>query len=238
KETWYIGDGGAQITVNEFARHDGYFYAATDEGLKRAPVSGVNHADFAQWENLSGTNGLPAGVVEGVFTLGDRIIARQGNILYTMSGTSWSIFYEDDWTLVNANVSEGMLFLSQRMLTGESRVLMLDGTGVVQRTLTQVEPISFPMKTIIAGGDPWLADRFGGLTRFYTNSYENFKPNSPESIASGDMTVAENVFYATAGAVNEAWNYQYNGDGIFVLREGTWTNINRYRFPQIDTLLD
>lgn len=238
KETWYIGEGGAQVTVNEFARHDGFFYAATDEGLKRAPISGVNHADFAQWENISGSNGLPAGSSEGVLTLGDKMIVRHENTLYNLNGNSWDIFYEDDWTLVNANVSGGVLFLSERMLTGESRVLLLDETGVVQRTLTQVEPISFPMKAIIAGGDPWLADRFGGLTRFYTNSYENFKPNSPESIASGEMTIADNIFYATAGAVNEAWNYQYNGDGIFVLREGTWTNINRYRFPQIDTLLD
>ncbi|MEI9810004.1 MAG: two-component regulator propeller domain-containing protein [Bacteroidota bacterium] len=52
------------------------------------------------------------------------------------------------------------------------------------------------------------------------------------------MTVYNNTFYATAGEVNESWNYQYNGNGIFIFKEGTWTNINRFRFPQIDSLLD
>ena len=106
------------------------------------------------------------------------------------------------------------------------------------RTLTQLAPISFPRKAILVDNDPWLADQYGGLTHFGVSSYEQYKPNSPEATASGEMVVYNNTFYATAGEVNEAWNYQYNGNGIFILKEGVWTNINRYRFSQIDSLLD
>lgn len=38
--------------------------------------------------------------------------------------------------------------------------------------------------------------------------------------------------------MNDAWNYQYNGNGIYFLKDGVWTNINRYKFLQIDSLLD
>ncbi|MBK6381893.1 MAG: hypothetical protein IPF69_00185, partial [Chitinophagaceae bacterium] len=62
--------------------------------------------------------------------------------------------------------------------------------------------------------------------------------NSPQATASGEMVVYNNIFYATAGSVNDAWNYQYNGDGIYTFKEGSWNNINRYRYNQIDTLLD
>ncbi|MBK5271654.1 MAG: hypothetical protein JJE22_11645, partial [Bacteroidia bacterium] len=41
-----------------------------------------------------------------------------------------------------------------------------------------------------------------------------------------------------AGDVNSSWNYLYDGDGIYIFKEGSWTNINRYRFSQIDSLLD
>src|SRR5260221_5179529 len=52
------------------------------------------------------------------------------------------------------------------------------------------------------------------------------------------MIVYNSIFYATAGEVNDAWNYLYNGNGIYIFKEGNWTNINRYRFSQIDSLLD
>jgi multidrug efflux pump subunit AcrB len=56
------------------------------------------------------------------------------------------------------------------------------------------------------------------------------------------ITISANIagtdLGSAAGEVNEAWNYQYNGNGIFILREGVWTNINRYRFQQIDSLLE
>lgn len=238
RETWYLGNGGGQLAVNELARDATHFYAATTEGLKRAPVSGVNLADYSQWQLVSGTNGLPLGEISNLFLVGDKLIARQENILYSFDGIAWSQFYDPGWIIVNANVSGGRIFSSERMATGESRVNILDAGGTLERTLTQVEPISFPRKAILVNDEPWLADQFGGLTRFYSTSYENFKPNSPEGTATGEMLVYDGVFYATAGSVNEAWNYLYNGDGIFQFREGIWTNINRYRFPQIDTLLD
>lgn len=236
--TWFIGSGGAQVKVNGFTSYAGYFYAATSEGLKRAPVSGVNHADFAVWELLSGVNGLSSGEVENIVTTGDEIIAHKHDSLFTLQGNNWQLFYADGWPIINTNVSSGNILLSQRKLNGESKVTILDATSTVIRTLTQLEPISFPRKAIIVDGDPWLADQFGGLTHFEASPYENFHPNSPEGIATGDIVVYNNTFYAAAGSVNEAWNYLFNGDGIFQLKNGEWNNINRYRYSQIDTLLD
>ena len=90
--------------------------------------------------------------------------------------------------------------------------------------------ITFPRKAILVNNEPWIADQFGGLSHQLTSSYEQYKPNSPEAIGSGEMVVHNNVFYGTAGEVNDAWNYQFNGNGIFVFKAGEWNNINKFSY--------
>lgn len=238
KDSWFIGNGGQQVKVNSFASDATMFYAATEQGLKRAFRNAGNLADHSQWEMLSGSNGLPPGACKNVLVVQNNLIAEAESKLWIWNGNSWIIWYQDDWPIVSATVSENKLLLCQRKTNGESRILILNNAGSVERTVTQVEPLSSPRRAILLQNDPWLADQFGGLTHFTASSYEQYKLNSPEATASGEMTVYNNTFYATAGEVNEAWNYQYNGNGIYILKEGEWTNINRYRYAQIDTLLD
>lgn len=238
KDSWFIGNGGQQVKVNGFASDAAMFYAATEQGLKRAFRNAGNLADHSQWEMLSGSNGLPTGACRNVFTIQNNLIAEAENKLWTWNGSNWVIWYQDEWPIVSATVSENKVLLCQRKTNGESRVVILNSDGTTGRVITQVEPLSSPRRAILLQNDPWLADQFGGLTHFTASSYEQYKLNSPEATASGEMTVYNNTFYATAGEVNEAWNYQYNGNGIYILKEGEWTNINHYRFAQIDTLLD
>jgi ligand-binding sensor domain-containing protein len=67
---------------------------------------------------------------------------------------------------------------------------------------------------------------------------EQYRLHSPEDIATGQLLVQDNTFYAAAGSINESWNYLYNRSGVFQFREGTWTNYNGFRYPQLANLLD
>jgi hypothetical protein len=238
KDSWFIGNGGNQVKVNGFTSDGVFFYAATDEGLKKAPMNSTNLANYANWQLVSGSNGLSAGSCQNVVNLSNKVIAQKNDSLFVLNGSAWSLFYADGWEIINCTVSANKIGLCERIINVESKVTILNEDGTVARVLTHLAPISFPRKAIIVNNDPWLADQYGGLTHFTASSYEQYKPNSPEATASGEMVVRNSTFYATAGEVNEAWNYQYNGNGIFIFKEGTWTNINRYRFPQIDSLLD
>jgi hypothetical protein len=46
KDSWFIGNNGAYIKTYMLTKDDTFFYAATDEGLKKAAVKS-NHAEFA-----------------------------------------------------------------------------------------------------------------------------------------------------------------------------------------------
>ncbi len=239
KDSWFIGNGGNQVKVNGFTSDGTFFYAATDEGLKKAAMNSTNLANYTNWQLVSGSNGLAQGACQNVVTVQNKVLLQKNDSLFVQNGTTWSLFYTDGWPFVSSNSTENKIQLCERQTNGPSRVVLLNADGTVSRSLGNVPAVSFPRKAILYNNNPWVADQFACLSRFDAGvSYEQYVLNSPQSTASGEMVVYNNSFYATAGAVNDSWNYQYNGDGIFSFREGTWNNINRYRYSAIDTLLD
>lgn len=238
KDTWFIGNGGNQVRVNGFTSDGSYYYAATDEGLKRVPVGTSNPADYTQWQTVSGTNGLGAGICKNVLTVQNKVVAEKADSLFIQNGTTWQLFYTDGWPVVSSSVSENKILVCERQLNGNSRVVILNADGTVQRIISNTGAVSFPRKAVLYNNVPWVADQFACLSRIDASSYEQYKLNSPEGISSGEMLVHNGTFYGAAGSVNDAWNYQYNGDGVFVFKDGNWNNINRYRYAAIDSLLD
>jgi hypothetical protein len=237
KDSWIIGANGNPVRINGFSSDASYYYAATEQGMKRSAVNSPNPADYLNWQLLSGSNGLSPGACQQVITVQGRIIVQKNDSLFVLNGNNWSLFYTDAWPFTGVSVSSDKIHVCER-LNDNGRVVILNPDGTLSRIISQVAPVSFPRKAITYQNDPWIADQFGGLSHFTGSAYEVYKPNSPESVASGEMAAYNGVLYATAGEVNDSWIYQYNGNGIFVFREGTWNNINRYRYSAIDSLLD
>jgi len=237
QDSWFIGNGGNQVKVNGFAADASFYYAATEEGLKKVAINDPNPADHSHWQLVSGSNGLPAGAVRNAMNVQGKIVLQKNDSLMVQNGITWSLLYYDTWNVISSNTTSGKIQLSERQ-GANGRVIVLNADGTVARTIAQVAPVSFPRKAITYNNDVWIADQFGGLSHHTASNYAVYKPNSPEATASGEMTVYNNVFYATAGEVNDSWNYQLNSNGIYKLKEGIWENINRFRYPAIDTLLD
>jgi hypothetical protein len=238
RDSWFIGSSGATVKTYGFAKDGAFFYAATEEGLKRTPQSNPNPANFATWQLLSGVNGLPAGPSAGVYFFQNRLLALQRDTLFVLGLNGWSPFFGNDFSMVSVQPSGGSLIVSQRKQNGASQVLALDGSGALLRTLQQPGVISFPRGGIRLGADYWIADRFGGLSHWQGANAEVYKPDSPEDIALGQLLVHRSTLYAAAGTVNDSWNYQYNSNGVYRYRNGSWTNFNRFRIPRLDSLLD
>ncbi|NOT51660.1 MAG: hypothetical protein HOP10_10340 [Chitinophagaceae bacterium] len=239
KDSWFIGNGGNLVKTNGFTSDGTFFYAATEEGVKKAAMNSLNLADHNNWQLLSGSNGLPIGACKNVITVQNKVIVQKNDSLFVQNGNSWTLFYTDAWPFVSVNTTENKIQICERQISGISRVIILNGDGTVSRTLAGVGAVSFPRKAILYSNEPWVADQFACLSHFGSAlSYQQYIPNSPQGLASGEMMVYNSAFYATSGSVNSAWNYQYNSDGVYVFNEGGWNNINRYRYVAIDTLLD
>ena len=231
-DTWFIGNGGNQVRVNGFTNNAQYFFAATEEGLKAADMHSPNLADAGNWQLIK------SGACQNVFEVNGKVLVQQNDTLFLQNGASWSLFYTDGWPIINTTESENNITICERQTNGMARVVILNTDGIVSRVIDNSGAVSFPRKAILINNDPWIADQYACLSHFTGNTYHQFVLNSPQNISSGEMVVGKNIFYATSGAVNDNWNYQYNGEGIYVLKDGGWNNINRYNYSALDSLLD
>jgi hypothetical protein len=102
----------------------------------------------------------------------------------------------------------------------------------------QSNVLSLPRQTAASGAVFWVADQNNGLLRFEDNEPERVFPNSPISTAAGEMIFYNKELWATAGAVNENWNYTFNPNGIHRYNGDQWSGVNLYIYPQLDSLLD
>ena len=238
KDTWFIGNNGAQVKVNGFTCDGSLFYAATEEGLKSISVNANNLSNYANWQLLSGSNGMSAGSVKNILFTNNKIVAEKNDSLFILNGNTWSFLYADNtWPIINTTASENKLLLCQRTASGSARVIVLTTAGQIEKTLTQNNVISFPRSAILDNGDVWVADQFGGLSKFGT-TVERFIPNGPIGTADGEILIQNNTLYAAAGSVNTAWNYQYNRNGVYSFRQDQWSYKGYYDLPVLDSVLD
>jgi len=245
KESWFIGSGGSNVKVNGFTSDGSFFYAATDQGLKRAAINSTNLSDYLNWQLLSGTSGLPAGPCRNVVTAGDKVVALKDDSIFIFNGNDWGALYSDGSTITAINSTQGKIAICHRLPGSVSKVAIINSDGSVERIIQQNGVTPFPKKAILYNDNYWIADQFNCLSKFSSGlaAEEVYTLNSPEGTASGEMTEYDNVFYATAGEVNDSWNYQYNGNGIYRYKNDDpiaigWKNFNRFHYPVLDSMLD
>ena len=239
KDTWFIGSSGGQVKVNGFTAGNSFFYAATAEGLKRTSVNTIDPANYLNWQNISGANGLAAGSCKDVIVVQNKIIALKNDSLFLQNGNNWNLFFtETGWTIQNINASSGKILVCQRKNDGSAKVTSLNADGTTAIVLQQAGLISIPQKAILINNNYWVADSTGGLTKFISPGFENYRLNSPQSIATGELIFSNTIFYAASGGVNASWQKQNNRNGIYKLSDGQWTNFNRLSFSQLDSMPD
>ena len=238
KDTWIIGNTGNQTKVNGFTADANYFYAATDEGIKRVNIGSNNLANYKYWMNLSGSNGLPGGSFNNVINCSNAIIAQKNDSLFMLNNNSWAPFYADTiWHITNINSAAGKVLICQRTGNGNSRVIQMNNAGVIEKNITQAGIISFPKNAIADNNSIWVADFYGGLSNF-GSGVQQFIPNGPEGIANGEMIFNNDTLVITAGAVDAAWNYTYNRNGIYFFENDNWSFKSSFSASQLDSTLD
>ena len=237
KDTYIIGSTGNKINVNATATDGQFLYAATGEGLKKAPVNSNNLSDFRNWQNISGTNGLTTGSIASVAALQQNIIVLKNDSLFSTTGTNWSFLYAGGWTINNITISDNKILVSETN-NNTGRITVLSTQGNIVQLIQHPQFTKSPRQAISLSGNYWIADTLTGLSRFSGNNFEPFVPNSPYAIATGTMQVVNNTLWATAGITNANWEPQNNKDGLYRYADNTWVNFTAPAFPAMDTMPD
>jgi len=238
KDSWIIGNSGRYVNTYMFTKDATFYYAATEEGLKRTSAANPNPADFRTWETLSGSDGLAAAACRGVVHADGKLIAWQNDSLFVQNGNTWDLFFRNGLPITSLTTSENKLTVTQITSAGSSQVLVLNSNGTTERTLQHPAYTTHTKKALVQNGNVWVADSSSGLSRWRTTEAEAYQPSAPSSIVSGAMVWHPNTLYATAGGASTSGQPLQRPAGLYHYRNGQWNNTTRLSHPTLANVQD
>ncbi|RUT78764.1 hypothetical protein [Ancylomarina longa] len=230
-DTYYIGDGGEKLKVNELLSTNTDIWAATVKGIFRASLDGSNLADFSNWEHLSN---LPdyqkecdhLAVVGTDLFLSRKLTATTSEIL-RYNGNIWTNFGGAFSTVYALKNLEDKLWICQSDLIqifSENGVESFEISLGDQRNYRDV--VKVQNRTFIADHENSLLEITGG-------NVIQIKPEGPlQQIITGIFSV-EDETWTVAGSPNESFNGSQSDAALFLFKDQKWTNFSAANTPEL-----
>jgi Two component regulator propeller len=239
-ETFTISSSGAPGNVYSITVDGTNIYAATDSGVKYAPLASPNLQDFNSWHYLTGTQNIPAKKVSMVQAYNGKVYAvlspGTSDSLYQYNGSTWTSLLLDTisgetYSVTSLDITEGNLYLSAWGISPQGFGLegKMDSTGVLITHHTAGH--SHPGGWYAQNGVAYEADMYNGFFINNQGNVQNIVPNGPSSANVLSLNVKNGVANVCPGGVNEIWGLNYNFDGFFRYQQGQWATHNQYNDP-------
>lgn len=109
-DTYRIGDSGSEIKINQTTIFNGYIYAATSTGMRRALLVNPNLNDYNQWTQIV------SGGFSGIETFGTELIATaNGGQVFKYNGTGFNFFTSLPSTALDLRASANYLLITTEL---------------------------------------------------------------------------------------------------------------------------
>ena len=241
EDTYYIGDEGAHVFVNDLDINDEYILAATGEGVYRASANSIFLANYQEWE-VDTT--LAVGNYNAIAALQDKLMVNRSveehDTLYWKSNGPWNYFDTTAYAVVNSleAMNGAFTIASQREIDAfDVDFVNLKHTGGYPNLNLECRPAQILIDEI---GALWVADRQTGLVRIAEDSYvcTNYAINGPQSTGVSDISVWDSKLFVASGGITSSYGNSYNLDGIFHFEEEQWRTINVFSEPDLGLFYD
>lgn len=206
-ETYYIGDNGEALKVNQVTSDDTYLYAATDKGIRRGLIDDPFLIDFNAWETISdipNSNGAFSAIAyfnEILYTAYADPSGEQ-DLLYYNSGNGWNLYSYFTGKLCHELLNQGD-YLS---LVDNKGVHLINPDGLIIKEMFSDNPLSASLDD---NGSLWLADYGDGLITNEGGSMWSIIPNGPNTTSVFDMEASGSVLHSVQGGITGSWGNQY-----------------------------
>ena len=223
------------IDVNDIALYKDFFYAATEEGIYRAPNNpAFNLKDINNWELLDQEEGFPNDYrSRALQVFNGQLYMDLSDALFGYDGQNFQDVFSDRRFRMSFLSAEG-----EHLLLGQfcnepncnGQVLAFDQNG--NRSDNGGNCVRFPSYAIeTEDGRIWYAD----LDREYrtgptiNSECELQEFNSPFSELAYDMVIANDVLYVATEPTRAV--PKFNSDGVFQFKDGQWSTFNKDLTP-------
>ena len=242
KDTYFIGDEGSYMGVNDLTICGDYFYAATERGIYYAEVDNPYLADYSQWTRFS--NHLPnyTSNYSHVETLGDRVIANYSDnendndlLVEIYNTTTWDYFTEGIVDLVNdLRVCDDVLVVTLRtswiyVYDVNKNVVFYSGMIPSYSTLYDKKLNCY-----------WCGTPMWSLVKLYPDdrSYERITFNGPSSNLAFDINTTGNDVWVATGGYSSTWAQLYGNQGVSHYNGSNWSSLTPLNLACLDTIRD
>lgn len=221
-DTYFIGDNGTEISIRQTAYFDGFIYAATSNGIRKANSTNANLIDFNQWTVVN------SGDWASVETLDTILIAiNSGGYIHRYNSNTFIGFLQLPQPSTDMRAENHKLFV-----TTPNTVFVYTNQMVLNRQIanTQVldNTLSFTCATAI-GDLLYIGTKEKGLfssTLSNASTFENNTPPGPVRNNIFSLDVAPNVLWTVYGDYTSSYNpYPLDSYGISKYDAAGWVNL-------------
>ncbi len=219
-ETYYIGDNGDAIRINQVTSDGTYLYAATEHGIRRGLLSDPFLVDFNAWETLSdipnsGGDFSAITYFQGSFFAAYTDPAGGKDQVYYNTGGGWIPYPYFTGEKCHEILDQGVFMT----LVDESGAHVINDNWLEVQMLEAGQPRSVSMDD---HGDLWMADYGSGLITNQGGGRWSMIPNGPSSTSVYDMEASGNKLYAVQGGVSGSWNNLFKAATLETFRDEMW----------------
>ncbi|WP_298900831.1 two-component regulator propeller domain-containing protein [uncultured Psychroserpens sp.] len=221
-DSYFIGDGGSQISVNQTTVFNNSIYVAcgSNSGIRKASLDNPNLIDFQQWTTIA---------------FGEYIaIQAVGSKFYTVQSNN--IIHD----IVNDNLNPVFTFSDTpedvRSINDNLVVTLTETVFVYDENFIQIESAStnenfdtdFTSATVLEG-DIYIGTNGSGVLKTIENTpgeYETILPQGPLRNDAFKLQAENGQLWVTYGDYNTSFNPSpFRTRGVSVFRNEEWNNI-------------
>lgn len=232
-DTYYIGEEGFALKVNQVCSDETYFYAATEEGIKRALITNPFLIDFNSWERVNDIPN-PDGAFSGIASYNGRVFAVYDDPLSVQDKL---YYYDGSWKeygqYVESDCSEIRVAGEYMILSGKNGVQVMSSDFIFVRSYELGSPKS---SIIDEDGILWIADYGRGMIKAEGIEEEAIRPNGPYSSIAYKMVSSGDKLYVVSGGVSSAYGNLYRSGTLHTYKEQNWGSNIKYDFLDLITL--
>lgn len=235
-DTYFIGDGGSQIAINQTTTINGSIYAAcgSNSGIRKASLSNPNLIDFQQWSTIA------LGEYISVQTLGSSLYTvGSNNTLYDIVNDNLNVVFTYPTLPVDVRSTGDNLIVT---LTEDVFIYAANFVQIQNASTNENFDTNFTSATVLEG-DIYIGTETTGVLKTIEgspNEFEVILPQGPSSNRAFKLQAGDNELWVTYGDYSVSFNpAPQRRFGISILRDSEWKNIpHDSLIPPVRNLVD
>ena len=228
KDTYYIGDLGSLLQVNQLVLSNNFLYAATNEGVFIADYTNPNLVDYSNWKIIPAIPNYTS-KFNAIYINNDNILVNQSNdssndIIYAYTDGAWTSL-NSDYSTIREIKNEN----STIQIVSNRNVLSYNTDFVFIDSISQTEiPKLNPFDVLISDNIFWIADKGKGLVKYQAGNFEEMSPNAPYLPDAFSIDIDNNKVMVAAGSLTPAWGNAFLNGAAFSFEGERWRTMMNY----------